>query len=153
MATQKRQTTRTRRPKAPADDAPAITLADLSDADRRTLLEQARAAARRNPVDVEGYDELSDRERAFRALMDGFDHAKGCPVQEGEVLGRVEGFESRRPPNPATGTPAETVSVLRCCECGGSTVKEGTLDDLVDEELENLEPVAAGGGESPDKDL
>jgi hypothetical protein len=139
---------RTEKPKA-------ITLADLSDEDRKALLEQAREESRHNPRDVEGYDELTDRERAFRELMDGRDHVKGCPVQEGARLGRIEGFEARKPPNPAIGEPERILGVLRCIDCGGSSVLDTPLEEAVERAIEGLpEPagVAAGGdGDDPDE--
>jgi hypothetical protein len=102
-----------------------ITLGDLSAADRKDLIEQAREASKRNPTDVDGYDALSERERAIRALMDARDHSRGCPVGNGVELGRVEGYDSRVPPNPALGQAAHEVAVIRCVECGGSTVLDG----------------------------
>jgi hypothetical protein len=53
-------------------------------------------AAKHNPTDVEGYDELTARNKAIRELMDARDHVRGCPVQEGRELGRVEGYDGRR---------------------------------------------------------
>lgn len=134
-----------------------ITLADLSDEDRKALLEQAREEAKHNPRDVEGYAELSDPERAFRELMDARDHIKGCPVAEGTVLGRVEAFNGRRPPNPALGEPERMLGVFRCCECGGSTVREEPLEALLERTLAtSREPAGATAGGAagpPDNDL
>lgn len=102
-----------------------ITLGDLSEADRRELLAEAKEAAKRNPVEVDGYEALSDREKAIRALMDARDHSRGCPVGEGLELGRIEGHDGRVPPNPAIGQAAYHVAVIRCMECGGETILNG----------------------------
>lgn len=132
-----------------------VTLADLSDEDRIDLLEQAREAARFNPTDVDGYAELSDREKAVRGLMDARDHARGCPVQEGTELGRIEGYDAFKPANPNTGEPARTVTVIRCIECAGSTVLDNRLGGieatLAAREAE-LVTVAAGDDDGPDDD-
>lgn len=116
----------------------AITLGDLSQEDRKALLEQAREEAKRNPTDVAGYEELTPRERAIRSLMDARDHSRGCPVQEGRDLGRVEGYEGRKPPNPALGEPEKYLGVVRCIECGGSTILEERLEPAIEAELEEL---------------
>lgn len=139
------------------DKPKAITLADLSTEDRKRLLEQAREEAKHNPRDVDGYDELTERERAFRVLGDARDHMRGCPVQTGTELGRVEGFDARKPPSPATGEPERILGVIRCCECGGSTLLDAPIDQAVDEALADLpEPagVTAGGdgGDGTDDD-
>lgn len=116
-----------------------ITLADLSDEDRIALLAQAREEAKRNPVDVDGYAELPDRDKRVRALMDARDHARDCPVALGLELGRVEGYDARKPPRPDLGEPARDVGVIRCIECGGASV----LDESID--------VAVRGAELPER--
>lgn len=142
---------------APKDKKP-ITLGDLSDEDRAALVRQAREASKRNSVEVEGYERLTERERAIRALMDARDHSRGCPVGEGEELGRIEGYDSRVPPNPAIGQAAFEVGVIRCVECGGTTVLDGkggrpklTLEAAIARAIEvNL---AGGGGTVDDGEL
>lgn len=139
-------------------DSPAtITLADLSEADRKQLLEQAREESKHNPRDVPGYDQLSDDEKVIRELMDARDHARGCPVQEGVELGRVEGYDARKPPNPATGEPARYIGVIRCIECGGSTVLDGTggrpLKTIADASQAKRAELAAVGEEAIDTTL
>lgn len=109
-----------------------ITLADLSDEDRTKLLEEAREASKRNPTNVEGYAELSEREQAIRGLMDARDHLRDCPVGLGRELGRVEGYDSRVPPRPDLGQPERFVAVIRCVECGGSTVLEAPLEEALE---------------------
>lgn len=131
-----------------------MTLADLSDDDRRELLEEAREAAKTNPTDVEGYAELSDREKAIRSLMDARDHMRGCPVQEGRELGRIEGYDSRKPPNPAIGEPERFIAVVRCIECGGTTAftrPPQTLDEVL-AGIDKPELEAAVAGASSDGD-
>lgn len=117
----------------------AITLGDLSQEDRKALLEQAREQARHNPTDVDGYERLTAREKAIRALMDARDHARGCPVGDGLELGRVEGYDGRRPPNPAVGKPEEFVGVIRCVECAGATVLEERLEPAIERVISELE--------------
>jgi hypothetical protein len=125
-----------------------VTLGDLSDDDRAALLEEAREAARHNPTNVPGYEELSDQERLIRGLMDARDHLRGCPVQEGRTLGRVEGYDGRKPPNPATGTPERRLAVIRCIECGGTSVLAVPLEEALERAaLENLTPATAAGGD------
>lgn len=108
-----------------------VTLGDLSEADRKALLEEAREQAKHNPTDVVGYDTLTARNKAIRMLMDARDHSRGCPVQDGRELGRVEGYDGRKPPDPATGQPEKYLGVVRCQECGGSTLLEERLDEAV----------------------
>lgn len=122
----------------PTKDKP-ITLADLGAEDRKALLEEAREESRHNPTDVDGYADLSETEQAIRRAMDARDHTRGCPVQTGQSLGRVEGYDARRPANPALGEPARMVGVVRCIECAGATVFDGkgerpllTLDEAID---------------------
>lgn len=113
----------------PAAKTPArLTLADLTDEDRKALFEEAREASRRNPTDVEGYQALSARERAIRELMDARDHTRGCPVQEGTELGRIEGYDAFKPGNPNTGERPRTIAVIRCVECAGSSVLTEDLE-------------------------
>jgi hypothetical protein len=116
-----------------------VTLGDLTEADRKALLEQAREQAKHNPTDVEGYESLSARNKAMRALMDARDHVRGCPVQLGRELGRIEAHDGRRPPNPATGEPERFLGVIRCVECGGSTVLEARLEAAVEATIAELE--------------
>jgi hypothetical protein len=143
----------------PRTESKPITLADLSVEDRKALLEQAREESKRNPRDVNGYHDLSDREQAIRDLMDARDHSRGCPVQEGTALGRVEGYEARRPPNPALGKPEQWLAVIRCVECGGSTVYDGEteerplepFEDLVADKVDELAGVSAGAAVDDDE--
>lgn len=110
----------------------SLTLSDLSDEDRKSLLEAAREEAKHNPTDVAGYDKLPKRDKAIRGLMDARDHVRDCPVAAGKILGRVEGFDATRPPNPAIGRPAAQLGVIRCIECGGQTVLEESLEAAID---------------------
>jgi hypothetical protein len=116
----------------PVTKAKAITLADLTDEDRVKLLEEAREAAKTNPTDVEGYNRLSDREQAIRGLMDARDHLRDCPVGVGKELGRIEGYDSRVPPRPDLGQPERFVAVIRCVECGGTSVLEAPLEEALE---------------------
>lgn len=118
--------------------AKAITLGDLSQEDRKALLDEAREQAKHNPTDVPGYQSLTAREKAIRALMDARDHTRGCPVQEGEELGRIEGYDGRRPPNPALGKPEQFVGVVRCVECAGATVLEERLEPAIERVIDEL---------------
>lgn len=124
-----------------------ITLNDLSDEERSALLEEAREASKRNPTDIDGWAELAPREKVIRGLMDARDHMRGCPVQEGRELGRIEGYDAWRPPNPATGRPPANIAVIRCIECGGSSVLDDppmTINQAVEEAERELEPAIAG---------
>lgn len=116
-----------------------VTLGDLSDEDRKALLDQAREQAKHNPTDVAGYGELTARNKAIRELMDARDHVRGCPVQEGRELGRIEAYDGRRPPNPATGEPERYLGVVRCVECGGSTVLDARLEAAIEATITELE--------------
>jgi hypothetical protein len=126
-----------------------ITLSDLSDQDRTRLLEEARQASRRNPTDVEGYDSLSDREKGIRTLMDARDHLRDCPVQIGTLLGRVEGYDTEQPANPAIGRPRRMIAVTRCMECGGTTVFKDPPLTLEEALAGVLEPAPAAAASSP----
>lgn len=116
----------------PATARRRVTLADLTDEDRRAVLEEAREASKRNPTDVPGYSKLSKAEKAIRDLMDARDHLRGCPVQEGNELGRIEAYDATKPANPAQGTPAAPRCVIRCIECGGASVLVGTLEEALE---------------------
>lgn len=118
--------------------AKGITLADLSEDDRKALLEDAREQAKHNPTDVPGYERLTARNKAIRALMDARDHVRGCPVQEGTELGRIEGYDGRKPPNPAAGQPEKFLGVVRCVECGGSSLLDTTIDAAVEATVAEL---------------
>lgn len=124
-----------------------ITLADLNDEERTALLSQAREEAKRNPTDVPGYDELSDAEKARRALMDARDHFRGCPVQEGAELGRVEAYDVRVPGNPATGALPTNIGVVRCIECGGTSALTTNLEEALAGALDTVGDHA--GDENP----
>lgn len=115
----------------PPEEAERITLGDLSVEDRRVLLEQAREEAKHNPTEVEGYEDLTVRERAIRRAMDARDHVRNCPVQTGTSLGRIEGYDATKPPNPSRGEPARDVAIIRCMECGG----QSTLDEPLEAAL------------------
>lgn len=142
-----------------------ITINDLTKEERAALLAEARELSKRNPTDAPGYSKLTKREKAVRALMDARDHMRGCPVQEGTILGRIEGFDAERPPDPTKMRPAQMIGVVRCVECGGSSVfKDPPL--TIDEAIAAAEAEAAaeaaaqpaqelvpvGGGEPPNND-
>lgn len=131
----------------------AVTLADLSEDDRRALLEEAREAARHNPRDVPGLEALSERELAVRDLMDARDHTRGCPVAAGEELGRIEGYDARRPPDPASGSPEKWLGVIRCVTCGGATVLDERLEAALDAHAATVAAAADGGDPDPDDTL
>jgi hypothetical protein len=125
-----------------------IRLKDLTDEDKRVLLEEARELAKRNPTDVDGYEDLSDREKSIRALMDARDHLRECPVGTGQDVGRVEGYDSTIPPRPDLGMPARDIAVIRCAECGGATVLDHPLERALEEhelELAQADAVEEGG--------
>jgi hypothetical protein len=93
------------------------TLADLSDADRAELLAELEASkAETSETDAER--EAAVRSQLIAAGLDDRDHLRGCPG------GRVEMYEATRPAQPSKGRPAADVTVVRCIECGGSTVIE-----------------------------
>lgn len=138
----------------PATKPRRITLADLSDEDRKALLSEAREAARFNPTDVEGYDSLAPREKAIRGLMDARDHTRGCPVQEGTELGRIEAYDAYKPRNPDTGEPARTIAVIRCVECGGSSVladQDGGLEAALERAASSPDTAGAAGAGDEDE--
>jgi len=49
-------------------------------------------------------------------------HMENCPGIDGSA--RIEEFDARRPARPDQAVPAQDVTVTRCIECGGSSVKE-----------------------------
>lgn len=128
-----------------------ITLSDLSDEDRRSLLAEAAEASKHNPRDVDGYADLTPREQAVRELMDARDHARECPTASGAELGRIEGYDARRPPDPASGAPERYFGVIRCVNCGGATVLDDRLEPSIEEQLERLD--AEQQTEDPDDEL
>lgn len=108
-----------------------VTLDDLSPADRERLLVEA-AGTIASDDDVRQQAETAraaERNAAIAALLDDRDHLRGCPAD-----GRVEAYGDRKPANPARAIPAKDVTVIRCIECGGSTVIErsyaGVIADL-----------------------
>jgi hypothetical protein len=100
------------------------TLADLSDEDRAALRAELDAE---QLADITA--KISDVERgaaaklrAFAALMDPRDHLRNCPAEDG--TGRFEYYAETKPAQPQKALPAQPVTVIRCIECGGSTVLE-----------------------------
>lgn len=110
-------------PKAP----PKVTLDQLDDGARALLLAelQAQQATARAAVAVEGDRQIAARTAAIASLMHDRDHLRDCPG------GRVEAYEARRPPQPSKAMPAADVTVVRCIECGGSTVLEETYPTVL----------------------
>lgn len=97
-----------------------VTLDQLDDDARAALLaELARTQTATTTQAVAEGDRLAAaRQAAIGDLMHDRDHLRDCPK------GRVEAYEARRPPQPSRAIPATDVTVVRCMECGGSTVIE-----------------------------
>lgn len=129
-----RQTTPTR---------PKVTLNDLDDDARKALLAELEAEQRRSDT-VAGIApdaaerELTPREVAVRAILRERDHLDGCPVY-GSTVGRVEAYAATRPANPAAARPAQTMTVARCIECGGTRTLEGDVATVLRATLEAAE--------------
>ena len=64
-------------------------------------------------------------EERLSGLLEDRDHLRGCPG------GRVEVYAAVRPAVPAKAQPAKEVSVVRCIECGGSTVMEERFETVL----------------------
>jgi hypothetical protein len=124
--------------KPPADDAPAppatgeraISLDDLSDAQRAELL--AELADRKEEVSnvrrARAAEESVDRTEAIRGLLDTRDHLRACPND-----GRVELYPAPAPEDKKRGLPPREVTVVRCVECAGSTVIERRAAEVLAE--------------------
>lgn len=96
-----------------------VTLDQLTPAARDALrAELAAEQAATATVPAEGDRQVAARTAAIAAMMHDRDHLRDCPG------GRVEAYEARRPPQPSKALPATDVTVVRCIECGGSTVIE-----------------------------
>jgi hypothetical protein len=118
---------RTRQKTTPETPAPepantgAVTLDQLDPEARAALLAEASAQLTADSaVKLEGAEAEASARRveALAELLDDRDHLRGCPG------GRVEAYAARKPPRPNDGIPAADVTVVRCVECGGSTVLE-----------------------------
>lgn len=117
-------------------------LADLSDEDRAALRSEFEAEQQAANV-----AKLSDVERvaaakmhAFAALMDPRDHLRNCPAEDG--AGRFEYYAETKPAQPQKAQPAQPVTVVRCIECGGSTVIERPYPVVMAEIEDSLLDVA-----------
>lgn len=112
---------------APRTTTQKTGLADLSPEDRAALLEELRADEN---AKAETEAQIAEKRVAFRQeaiaeLLDDRDHLRECPVADaGAAGGRVEMYEARRPAQPSKGKGPADVTVVRCLECGGSTVLE-----------------------------
>lgn len=101
-----------------------VNLDDLSAADRERLLADARttaevdASGRREEIAAVETRKADARNAAIASFMSDRDHLRDCPG------GRVEAYAATRPPQPAKGLPAAEVTIVRCVECGGATVKD-----------------------------
>lgn len=97
-----------------------VTLDQLDDGTRAALklelMEEQKDAEAAKAAAANVAGEL--RNRATAGLLDDRDHLRGCPG------GRVESYASVRPARPADAIPKADVTVVRCVECGGSTVLE-----------------------------
>lgn len=114
-------------PTPPPAPSQPVSLADLSPEDRARLVAELESneQAKRNAMD-DAHARIADaRQEAIAELIPDRAHLEGCPG------GRVEAYESRRPPNPKQGIPAADVTVARCVECGGSTVKDQPYAETV----------------------
>lgn len=126
---------------------PTVSLDDLAPADRERLLAEARTTveldpvARREAMDEIETEKAARRSKAIAALMSDRDHLRDCPG------GRVEAFAATRPPQPAKGLPAKSVTTVRCIECGGATIidqpYEATVAAIAEAEAEVDEAAAA----------
>lgn len=103
-----------------AKTPPAISLDDLSPADRARLLDEARSA----PA-VELDEAAARRQEQIAALLSDRDHARNCPG------GRIEAFNATRPADPDRGLPRRDVTIIRCIECAGSATVEQPYAELL----------------------
>lgn len=100
-----------------------ISLDDLSAVDRARL---AKELAAQDDATTEEHVERAARRRAQLAeLLDDRDHLRDCPG------GRVEAYANVKPARPQAGEPAQPVTVVRCIECGGSTVLDRSFADVM----------------------
>lgn len=104
----------------PRNQKDKVTLDQLTPEARQALLTELRAdtVAQAEAVASIAEQSAAVRNRATGRLLHDRDHLRDCPG------GRVEAYESRRPPQPSQGRAATDVTVVRCVECGGSTVLE-----------------------------
>lgn len=126
-----RQRRKPAEPKEPQSRNPAgdgdVTLDQLTPEARAQLIEELRAAES-NTADAarSTAEELAERRQdAIAELLSDRDHLAGCPG------GRVECYESRKPARPQAGEPARDVTVVRCIECGGSTVLKHSYTETI----------------------
>lgn len=111
-----------------------VTLDDLSPADRRRLAAEIATGEETSSSidDREQERQAAARRERLRTMIDDRDHLRGCPNN-----GRVEAYAQRTPTrSDAAGTviePPRDVTVVRCLECGGTTLIDRPYTALVAE--------------------
>jgi hypothetical protein len=112
---------------------PTIPTSTLSASERKKLageLDLEAAHAIRPPLPL---GKLTPRERLIRSLMLDRHHRDGCPIIDADLddpattVGRVEAYDVTRPADPRVPRGPMPVTTVRCIECGGDRVLEGTL--------------------------
>jgi hypothetical protein len=101
-----------------------ITLEDLDDEARAELLAQLKGDGEVRQTVAEQL--ARERDARLREQIDLRDHLRHCPMD-----GRVEAYPHTRPAKPQQGLPARPVTVVRCIECGGTTVLEREYQEFI----------------------
>lgn len=99
-----------------------IDIDSLSAEQKAQLLNELQAE-RQADAEVEA----DARNEALKLLMADRDHLRDCPT------GRTEMYSATAPAQPRKGIGPKEVTVIRCQECGGSTVLDQSYDDSVEQ--------------------
>lgn len=117
----------------PTTQKPKIDTAKLSPEEKALLLAELQAEST-----AEATAAADLRSAAIKSLMADRDHLRDCPT------GRTEMYGATRPADPRKGIGPKDVTVIRCQECGGSTVLDESYDAtvaLVDSMISETEEV------------
>lgn len=104
----------------PATQQKTIDIDKLSPDAKAELLAQLQAEQR-----AEADSKVERRNEAMKDLMADRDHLRDCPT------GRTEMYGATKPADARKGTGPKEVTVIRCQECGGSTVLDEPYDEVV----------------------
>lgn len=117
---------------SPTQQKPKVDLDRLSPDEKAQLLAELQAEQQ-----AEAEALVTVRNDAMKSLMSDRDHLKDCPT------GRTEMYAATRPADPKKARPEQPVTVVRCQECGGSTV----LDESYEDAVRRLEAIVAEAGD------
>lgn len=104
----------------PTATKPKIDIDRLSPEEKAQLLAELEGERATKSQEIVG-----KRNEAMKTLMADRDHMRECPT------GRTEMYSATRPANPAKGLGPKEVTVVRCQECGGTSVLDESYESAI----------------------